>query len=134
MVSMRDEIPIQKTKVFRVKTSFEKGTIFENQCKNENTNVNAKLNQLIEQSLKGQKKYFEAGRNKISYNHVNNSFSWFAQLDSGKNIEILDNLSDDYLKNLKQEIEKALQERNDWVHNVHSDSVDIPGELVGGEE
>lgn len=131
---MRDEILIQKTKVFRVKTSLDKGNAFEEQCKNENTNVNAKLNFLIERSMLGQKRYFHAGKNKIGYNNLQNSFNWFVQLDSGKEVEVLKNLSDDFLKDLRQEIDKALQERNDWVHNRHPGSVDVPGELIGGEE
>ena len=130
---MDNSIPIQKTKVFRVKTSLDKGTAFEEQCKKENTNINAKLNYLIESSLRGQKRYFFSGKNIINYNKLHNNFSWLVQLDSGKEIEILKDLSDEFLKNLKKEIEKALQERNDWVHNRQSDSVGIPRELIGGE-
>jgi S-adenosylmethionine:tRNA-ribosyltransferase-isomerase (queuine synthetase) len=122
----------QKTKVFRVKTNFDKGIAFEEQCKNEETNVNAKLNSLINNSLLGQKKYFYSGKNKIKYNRAFNTFDWLVQLDSDKEIEILKNLSDDFIKSLKQEIEKALQERNDWIHSKKEGSVEIPGALIGG--
>ena len=131
---MEKIIDTQKTKVFRVKTRFDKGVAFEHQCENEKTNVNAKLNSLIDSSLLGQKRYFYAGKNKLSYNRAFNNFSWMVQLDSGIESEILKNLSDDFLKDLRNEIDKALQERNDWVHQRGQNSVDIPGELVGGKD
>lgn len=127
---MSDPAPMQKTKVFRVKIDLDRGKAFEDQCKHENTNVNAKLKELIETSLKGQKRYFLAGKNSITYEKAYNMFTWSVRLDSGKEIRILNNLSDDFLKNLKTEIEHAFQERNDWVHQSKDDSVEVPKELV----
>ncbi len=121
---------VQKTKVFRVKVDIDKGKAFESQCENEGTNVNAKLKELIDSSLRGQKRYFSAGENKIRYSKSNNNFSWLAKLDSGQEIEVLKNLSDDFLKNLKKEIDQAMQERNDWVHQTNPDSVQISREIL----
>jgi hypothetical protein len=128
---MEDYKPPQKSKVFRVKTDFDEGVEFEEKCKNENTNVNAKLKEFIRFSLKGQKKYFSAGKNKINYKRANNMFNWTVVLDSGKTVEIAENLSDNFLKNLRKEIDNAMQERNDWLHNRTSDSVAIPSDLLG---
>ena len=131
---MRDEIPIQKSKVFRVKTNFDKGIAFENQCKNEGTNINAKLNQLIENSLLGQKKYFHAGVSRFEYDRTTDRFRWAVYLDSGEKKEVISNLSSSFLGNIFNESEKALLERSDWIHQKKQNSVDIPGELIGGEE
>lgn len=131
---MANEVPIQKTKVFRVKLDLDKGVAFEEQCKNDDSNVNAKLKELIDSHLTKQKKFFLSGKNKIKYDRTKNSFSWLIELDSGKEVSVMKNLSDDFLKNLNQEINKSLQERNDWVHQSKEDSVDVPGDLVGGEE
>ncbi len=125
---------VQKTKVFRVKVDVDKGKAFENQCKNEGTNVNAKLKELMDSSLRGQKRYFSAGENKIRYSKSNNNFSWLAKLDSGQEIEGLKNLSDDFLKSLRNEIDLAIQERNDWVHQTHRDSIQIPEEILGKKD
>ena len=76
---------------------------------------------------------FLSGINKIKYNKLNNSFSWIVQLDSGQEVEILNNFSLEFLKNLQSEIQEAIKERNQWVHQTKDDSVDIPGELVGGK-
>jgi len=130
---MENSTPIQKTKVFRVKVDLEKGISFEELCKNENTNVNAKLKELVDFSLK-QKKFFLAGKNNIKYNKSNNTFEWSALLDNGKSVPILDNLSDAFIKDLKKEIELAIQERNDWAHQKDNNSVAFPVELVGGEK
>lgn len=131
---MGDSVSVQKTKVFRVKVDFDKGRSFENQCKNENTNINAKLKEMIENSLRGQKEYFLAGKNKIIYDMTNDRFSWLVELDDGTKKEILTNLSTNFLKSINEEIEKVFVERNNWLHQTKKDSVDIPQELVRGKK
>ncbi len=99
-----------------------------------NETHSSKLRELINKEIKNNfQGNFLSGINKIKYDKINNSFLWFVQLDSGKEIEILKNLSDDFIKNLKQEMDEALKERNEWVHQKNFNSVDIPKELVGGE-
>lgn len=102
-------------------------------CKRLGANTSERLRQLIIQDLKKPIKQSLAGLNKIKYDKVHNSFSWFVQLDSGQEIEVLNNLSIEFLKNFQNEIQEAIKERNEWVHQTHQDSVDIPGELAGGE-
>jgi hypothetical protein len=124
---------MQKMKVFRVKIDIDKGVAFEDLCKNEKTNVNAKLKELINSSLMGNSRYFFSGKNEIKYNKTSNDFSWFVNLDSGKNIEVLNKLSESFLISLKNEIEKAILERREWIHQRSSDSIEVPKELVGGK-
>ena len=131
---MENSVPIQKTKVFRVKVDLDRGNAFEEQCKIENTNVNARLKELIDFSLSGKRRFFFAGQNIIKYDKTSNTFGWFARLDSGKEVGILNNLSDNFIKSLKAEIDKAIQERNDWAHQKKPDSIAFPGGLVGGED
>lgn len=127
---MQDFIPLQKTKVFRVKVDLDTGKLFEDLCKNEGTNVNAKLKELVHDSLQGQSKHFLAGKNKIVYDKTHNMFFWLVQLDSGQEITILNNLSDHFLIDLQQAIGQALQERNEWIHHAKPNSVSIPTTLV----
>src|SRR3989344_2853139 len=115
---MNDYVPIQRTKILRVKVDLDIGRAFEDLCKNEKTNVNAKLKELVDDSLKGQKKHFFAGKNKLAYDKVHNSFEWLVQLDSGQEIGVLSNLSDNFLKDLQQEIDQAIRERNEWIHHT----------------
>lgn len=127
---MHDSIPLQKTKVFRVKVDLDTGKLFEDLCKNAGTNVNAKLKALVYDSLQGQIKHFLAGKNTITYDKVHNVFLWLVQLDSGQEISILSNLSDQFLIDLHQAIEQALRERNEWIHQTKQGSVGIPTTLV----
>ena len=101
---------------------------FDKLCKDTHS---AKLRELINKEIKSNSKSnFLSGINKITYNKVNNSFSWLVKLDSGKETEILNNLSLEFLKNLQEDIQEAIKERNQWVHQTKDDSVDIPMELV----
>ena len=129
-----DEDYNQKNRIFQVKVQLDKGRAFEGLCKNEDKTVNAKLKELIDNALKGQKRYFASGKNIIRYDKSHNNFSWLVKLDSGQEVEVLNNLSTDFLKNLKNEIEQSIQERNDWVHQRNQDSVEIPKEILGGGE
>jgi len=104
---------------------------FDKLCKETHS---AKLRELINKEIKSNSKSnFLSGINKITYNKVTNSFSWLVKLDSGQETEIMNNLSLEFLKNLQQDIQEAIKERNQWVHQTNQDSVDIPKELVVGE-
>lgn len=99
-----------------------------------NKTHSSKLRDLINKEIKNSSKNnFLSGINKLRYDKLNNSFSWFVQLDSGKEIEVLSNLSQDFLKNIQNEIQEAIKQRNEWVHQTKKDSVDIPKELAGEE-
>ncbi|MDP4039680.1 MAG: hypothetical protein Q8P57_03820 [Candidatus Pacearchaeota archaeon] len=105
---------------------------FDKLCKDTHS---AKLRELINKEIKSNSKSnFLSGINKITYNKVNNSFSWLVKLDSGQETEILNNLSLEFLKNLQQDIQEAIKERNQWVHQTKDDSVGIPKDLVEGEK
>jgi hypothetical protein len=103
-------------------------------CDRLKTNTSERLRQLIIADLQKPLKQTLSGVNKIKYNKVHNSFNWSIQLDSGQENEVLNNLSLEFLKNFQNEIQEAIKERNEWVHQVKSTSVDIPGELVGRKE
>lgn len=103
-------------------------------CKKNNIAPSEYIRNLIHNNLYSPKSNFLSGVNKITYNKVNNSFSWRVKLDSGQETEVLNNLSLEFLKNLQQDIGEAIKERNQWVHQTKDGSVDIPKELVGGEE
>ena len=103
-------------------------------CKRLGTNTSERLREIALQDMSKPKKHMRAGVSKIKYDKMSNSFRWNVRLDTGEEIDILDNISDDFLKNLRKEIDDAMQERNDWVHQTKTDSVEIPEELLGEEE
>lgn len=102
---------------------------FDKLCKDTHS---LKLRELIAKEIKSNSKgNFLSGANKIKYNKLNNSFSWVVQLDSGQEVEVFNNLSLEFLKNFQKEIQEAIKERNQWVHQTKDDSVDIPREIIG---
>ena len=103
-------------------------------CKRQNTTPSEYIRELIQKGLSSPKSKFLAGKNKIKYDKTTNSFSWLVELDSGEEAKILNNLSDDFLKNLQTEIQEAIKERNEWVHQIKEDSVHISNEILGEEK
>jgi len=106
----------------------------ENSCKRENKTPSEYIRDLIQKNSHSPKNTFLSGQNKIKYNKTTNSFNWIVQLDFGQEVEVLSNLSLEFLKNFQNEIQESIKERNQWVHQTKDDSVDIPKELVGGED
>ena len=131
---MKTENPMQRNRIFQVKVPLEKGREFENVCKNEEKTVNAKLRELIEDSLKGQKRYFLSGKNKVEYDKTKDKFVWIVELDDGKQIQVLNDLSIDFLNNVKEEILKSTIERQNWIGERKTSSVSIPKNLIGEKD
>ena len=96
---------------------------FRRHCSQLKLSPSERIRDLILKDITKPSKQFLAGKNKIRYERTTNSFKWIIELDSGQEIEILNNLPDSFLKNLNQEIDKALLERNDWIHNTKKDSI-----------
>ena len=107
--------------------------LLQDMCQKQGITTSEYIRNLIKKNIDSPQKKFLAGKNKIIYSKLNNSFDWFVQLDSGQKAEVLSNLSVDFLKNFQQEIQEAVEERNEWIHQSKPGSVDVPGELVGGE-
>lgn len=102
-------------------------------CNKNNIPPSEYIRNLIHKNLNSPKKTFLSGKNKIRYDKTTNSFTWLVQFDSGEETEVLKNLSDDFLKNLNQQIQEAIKERTQWIHHTKLGSVEVPGEMIGGE-
>lgn len=104
-------------------------------CKRLGTNSSERIRDLVLRDMKEPIRQFLAGKNHLKYDRLTNSFSWLVQLDSGKEVKILDSLPMEFLKDLDSSIKEAINERNAWVHNTKGEgSVDIPAELVKGDK
>lgn len=121
-----------KEKILITKVEPTVADLFTEKCKLEDKTINKKLGEMIEKENNKTGKPFLSGKNKIKYNSSSNSFNWYAELDNGEKISLLNNLSVDFLENLKLEIERAQRDRNDWLGLKKNDSVEIPN--FEGEE
>jgi len=99
-------------------------------CNKNNTAPSEYIRDLIQKNINSPKSNFLSGKNLIKYDKTNNSFSWFVQLDSEEERKILTKLSLDFLKSIQKEIQEAIGQRNEWIHQTKSDSIDIPKELT----
>ncbi len=129
----KDDVMKEAKKYFSVSTRLPEldTTKFFLHCKMLEISASERLRELILHDIKQPHKKIIAGKNEITYDKVQNSFAWHVHTDTGDKSEVLSNLSIDFLKNLKQEIDEAIKDRNLWVHNTQSFSVDIPTELLG---
>ena len=71
-----------------------------------------------------------AGRNKITYNSSNDTFTWAVQLDEGNDIEVLRNLSLEFMQDLIKNILIELNSRESLLKKNKKLSVAIPKGLV----
>lgn len=121
-------------KILIAKTDISKGELFTDLCKSEGKTVNKKLNEMIEKELSGSSRSFISGKNKVRYDKASNSFIWSVEFDEGKGeVNLISNLSNNFLENLNKEINLAIRDRNDWLKQKKGDSVEIPAGLVKNE-
>lgn len=105
-------------------------------CKQEGKTHSSKIKELIEkENNKKKKPYFFAGNIRVVYNAALNNYSIKALLDNGEEVVIWENLSEDFIKSLRDELGSAIEMRNHFVHGLGKDGkVAIPSEEIGGEE
>ncbi len=71
-----------------------------------------------------------AGKNIIAYKKDADAFSWAVKLDSGETIEIISNMSPQYLEDMAAVFGKAIEQRNSVIKKKKPDSAAIPSELT----
>ncbi len=108
---------------------------FDQICKQEGKTHSSKIKELIEKdNAKKKRPYFFAGNIRVKYNPALNNYSVKALLEDGEEVVIWENLSEEFVKSLRNEIGSAVEMRNHFVHGLGKDGkVAIPGEEVGGE-
>lgn len=92
--------------------------------------VSTQLKQLIKQEIDNPISVNVAGKSLFVYNPARDNFSWRAILDKGIISYIEDDLNFEFLSQLKEAIDKAIDERNTFIQKTKDDSVSIPGQIV----
>lgn len=75
-----------------------------------------------------------AGKNKIRYSRETDSFTWTIERDSGEKIDIMKNVSPAFLENLKDVVDRVLDERVAFIGKLKDDSVAVPGSILRGRK
>ena len=102
---------------------------FKNYCERKDVKVSAQLKQMVEQELKSSLSVSAAGKNFFSYNRAKDVFTWNIELDKGDLSCFEDNLSPEFLSQLRKAIDKATEERDTFIQKKDLDSVSIPVKL-----
>jgi hypothetical protein len=119
------------TKIKRDPTFIE----FNEICKKEDETHSGKLKKMIKKEIQRKNKpYFRAGNVRVVYNSVSNNYSVKAVLENGDEVSLWENLSEEFVKSLKDEITSAIQTRNKFVHGLDGGNVAVPSEEIGGED
>lgn len=99
-------------------------------CKKKGISPSRLIRDLLLTEIKAPLPNNAAGENKITYNKDNDFYSWTIILDTGKELEIIKNLSPEYINQLQKVIIKAINERNTNINKKQEKSVPIPDNIV----
>ena len=77
-------------------------TLFKNFCEKKGVTPASLIRELVLRELKIPIPHTVAGRNKISYDKKNDSFTWSIELDKGNHVKILRNVSPAFIENLHE--------------------------------
>jgi len=109
-------------------------TLFKVFCERKGVTPASLMRELVLRELKIPFPHTVAGKNQVHYDKKTDSFTWSIELDTGKIIEILKNVSPTFVENLLDIITLSLGERNAFIHKKDKDSVPIPNGLLGGKK
>lgn len=120
-------------RVVSAKLSREEFNNFKSLCERKGRSFNTLLKELINREITAPFKEHRSGENVLKYNKVGDDFSWIIRLDDGDDVEILENLSFEFVNDLKEKINQVEKERKEYLGKTKKESVRVPGKLVRKE-
>jgi len=108
-------------------------TMFRTYCERKGVTPASLIRALILKEMDIAVPHIMAGKNKIRYNKNQDSFVWSIELDSGKIIDVLENVSPSYLENLLDTLILCIGERASAIQKKNRDSVPVSSELFRGK-
>jgi hypothetical protein len=103
---------------------------FKTHCDAKGITPSKEIKNLIDKEIKDPLAINLAGKNQFLYNPAKDNFSWRAILDKGVISYIEDDLSFEFLKQLSDAINLAVDERNTFIQKKKEDSVSIPSKIL----
>jgi hypothetical protein len=71
-----------------------------------------------------------AGENEIDYNPENDKFIWKIKLDEGKEIDVLRDISFDFVEDLFKQLDLQIKKREELLGKKNKKSVSVPKGLI----
>ena len=103
---------------------------FKTHCDTKGITPSKEIKHLIKQEIEDPISVNVAGKSQFLYNPGKDNFGWRAILDKGIISYIEDDLSSDFLIQLKEAVDKAIDERNTFIQKKKEDSVSIPSKIL----
>jgi hypothetical protein len=105
-------------------------TLFKTYCERKGVTPASLIRDLILNEMDLTVPHTVAGKNKISYDKKNDGFIWSIELDNKEKIDVLKNISPEFIKNLFEIIKLGLEERNSFIQKKKKDSVSVPSDIL----
>lgn len=112
------------------KLSREEITFLKSFCERKGVTPSAFIRSLIQRELEIPIPQNVAGKNRIHYNKERDTFSWFVELDSGKDMEVMKDVSPMFLEDLHEIVSRSLSERSGFIGKNNTDSVPVPSNIL----
>ncbi len=113
----------------RAKIRKENYLEIERYCKSSGITTSAYIRNLIEANRPLEVSLKKAGINNFRFNPLEDNFSWEINFDDGSKKSIAEELSNEFLENLKSSIDKTLISRKEHIKKRLEHSVIIPTKL-----
>lgn len=116
------------------KLSREEITFLKSFCQRKGVTPSALIRSLIQRELEVPIPQNVAGKNRIHYNKERDTFSWFVELDTGKDMEVMRDVSPRFLEDLHEIVSRNLNERSGFIRKNNKDSVPVPSNILRGKK
>jgi len=116
------------------KLSMEEVTLFKVFCKKKGVTPAALIKELILRELKVPIPHNVAGKNTIRYEKEKDKFIWSIELDNGKKIDVMKDISPEFLEDLQKIISDEIDNRSAFIGKREKDSVSIPSTILRGDK
>ena len=103
---------------------------FKTHCDAKGVKPSKEIKNLIDKEIKDPLAINLAGKSQFVYNPAKDNFSWRAELDKGVIAYIEDDLSFEFLSQLKEAIDRAIDKRDTFIQKNKDDSVAIPSKIM----
>ncbi len=126
---MKQREPRSEWQSIRAKVKKENYLELVNYCESSNITLSSYIRALIEKNNPAVSSIKKSGINNFRFNPLYDKFLWEINFDNGSKNVIAEDLSDNFLENLRIAIDKALKTRKEHIDKKINGSVVIPTKI-----
>jgi len=116
------------------KITREEFTLLQDYCEKKGVTISSLIRDLLLREVDIPLPHNIAGRNRIGYNKATDDFSWSIEFDNGEVVEVIKNISPEFIQELNDEFRKSIEERVVFIKKKNKTSVPVPSSLLRGKK